>query len=223
MEKEISFLGEALLNPQKPFYAIIGGAKISTKIGVLKSLIGKVNGIFIGGGMAFTFLKAQGLTIGNSLCEDEHLAIAKEIIESCKNQNIRLILPTDHVVANAFSNLAKSQVVSAKEGISSGWRGMDVGPQTISEVLEMIKDAKTVLWNGPVGKFEVEEFAAGTKAIAKVLGSLKDATTIAGGGETVQAIHEAGLESAFSHISTGGGASLEFIEQGTLPGIEALE
>jgi len=213
LEKEIQFLGSHLQAPARPFYAIIGGSKVSTKIGVLKSLLTKVDALFIGGAMAFTFFKAEGLTIGNSLFEEACLSEAYEFLRACKEKGVQLFLPVDTMCEH--NNVFEGD-------IPDGFQGLDIGPKTIALWSTELKKAKTVLWNGPVGKFEVEEFSTGTKAIAKVLGSMKDTTTIAGGGETVQAIHESGLEEKFSHISTGGGASLEYIEQGTLPGIEAL-
>lgn len=222
MQKEIDFLGKHVKKPVPPFYAIIGGAKVSTKIGVLKALINKANALFIGGGMAFTFMKAQGIPIGNSLVEENMVQTANEIIALCKAKNVSLFLPTDIVAATSFENGAPSEVFDAKIGIADGYQGMDIGDKTIASWQKELVKGKTVLWNGPVGVFEFPNFAKGTKAIAACLAALSNATTIAGGGETVAAIQEANLADKFSHISTGGGASLEYIENGELPGIEIL-
>jgi phosphoglycerate kinase len=222
MEKEVEFLGRALLNPKKPFYAIIGGAKVSTKIGVLKSLIGKVDGLFIGGAMAFTFFKAQGKEIGASLFEADMLETAREILALCKEKGVPLYLPLDIVAARAFDNSANFDIFDPLQGIPEGFQGMDIGDKTVAKWKEVLQGGKTILWNGPVGVFEFKNFAKGTDAIAKLLASCRQAITIAGGGETCAAIGEAGLSSSFSHISTGGGASLEYIEQGTLPGLDVL-
>lgn len=226
MEKEIAFLGKALLEPKRPFFAIIGGAKISTKIGVLHALVEKSDGLFIGGAMAFTFFKAQGKAIGASLCEEEMVGTAKEIIAACQKKNIPLYLPVDTVATTQFDKDAPSEVFRMDSpkvsGIAEGWQGMDIGPKTIAVWKEALQKGKTFLWNGPVGVFEFPNFAKGTLAIAETLAALSGATTIAGGGETVAAIEGAGLKNRFSHISTGGGASLEYIEKGTLPGIEVL-
>lgn len=221
VEKEIQFLGQALKNPARPFYAIIGGAKISSKIGVLKALLEKVDALFIGGGMSYTFLKAQGFSIGDSIHEDALLEEAKEIIAEAKKRGIRLFLPQDTVVADRLTKDAVSRIVSTQEGIPAGFQGVDVGPKTVQEYSNAIKDAATVFWNGPLGVFEIPQFAKGTNAIALALARLK-AITIVGGGESVAAMDAAGVAYKMSHISTGGGAALEYIEQGTLPGIEAL-
>jgi phosphoglycerate kinase len=222
MEKEIEALGPALLKPERPFYAIIGGAKISSKLGVLKSLVAKVDGLFIGGGMAYTFMKAQGLPIGNSIHEDDYLQAAKELIELCAQKKIKLFLPIDIVVADRYSNEAKTQLVMLEKGIPEGFEGVDIGPKTIAAFSQELKDGKTVFWNGPLGVFEFPNFAKGTVAIAQVLANLSGAKTIIGGGDSVAAINQAGLEEKMTHISTGGGASMEYIEFGTLPGIDAL-
>lgn len=223
MEKEIAFLGEHLQNPQHPFYAIIGGAKVSTKIGVLKSLLNKLDAIFIGGGMAFTFYKAMGIPIGNSILEENMLPLATDIMRLCEEKGVKFFLPVDMLAATSFDNQANTEVVDMKGGIPEGYQGMDIGERTIALWVNELKKAKTVLWNGPVGVFEFPNFAKGTVEIAKALGSMTGAITIAGGGETVAAIQEANLTERFSHISTGGGASLEYIEKGQLPGITALE
>ena len=221
MEKEIKFLGSALLNPVRPFHAIIGGAKISSKIGVLQSLIKKVDALYIGGGMAYTFMKAQGIPIGNSIHEDEFLQAARDIVEACKKTNVKLLLPQDIVVADKIENDAKSQIVSEDKGIPNGFEGVDIGPKTIATFTAELAKAKTIFWNGPLGVFELTNFAKGTNAIAQVLATLS-ATTIIGGGDSIAAINKLGLADKMTHMSTGGGASLEYLEFGTLPGIEAL-
>lgn len=217
MQKEISFLGSILTNPKRPFYAILGGAKVSTKMGVIKALLKKVDGLFLGGGMAYTFFKAQGISIGGSIHEDEFLDDAKKFL----HDKDKLHLPVDVVIADAFKEEAHSKTISIKEGIPSGWQGMDVGPLTLKEWEKKLQDAKTVFWNGPLGVFEFPKFAKGTDEMAKFLSKLS-ATTIVGGGDSVAAINKLRLASKFSHVSTGGGASLEFIENGHLPGIDAL-
>jgi phosphoglycerate kinase len=221
LEKEIQFLGSAVLNPKRPFYAIIGGAKISSKIGVLRSLLTKVDGIFIGGGMAYTFFKAQGIEVGKSLHEDDLIPEAQKVMEQAKELGVDLFLPVDNVVADRLSDDAAIQVIPASEGIPLGEMGVDIGPHTIDLFSSKLKNAKTVLWNGPLGVFEVSEFSKGTKAIARTLANI-DAVTIVGGGDSTSAIHSVGYADRISHISTGGGASLEYIEYGKLPAIEAL-
>lgn len=222
MEKEIAFLGEAVAHPKHPFYAICGGAKVSTKLAVLKALIQKVDALFLAGGMAYTFFKAQGISIGNSISEESMLDVAKEIIEECKRKNVALYLPLDTVAAKDFANDAPFTTFEATTGIPDGYQGMDIGDKTIAAWGKELIKAKTILWNGPVGVFEFTNFAKGTFEIAKLLGSLKDSITICGGGETAQAVQDANCIEGFTHVSTGGGASLEYIEQGTLPGIEVL-
>lgn len=217
MEKEIAFLGEALKNPERPFLALIGGAKISSKFGVLKALSSKVDILAIGGGMAFTFFKAQGISVGNSLVEDSFLEKAKEILNSCKG----LLLPEDIVIAKSMEE-TKTEIISIKDGIPDGWMGLDIGPVTVQLFSEAIAKAKTILWNGPMGVFEKPSFAKGTEAIAKSFQNAS-AITIAGGGETVSALSKIEGKEKISHISTGGGASLEYLEFGTLPGISILE
>lgn len=221
MEKEINFLGDNLLNPKKPFYAIIGGAKVSSKIGVIRSLIKKVDGIAIVGGMAYTFLKSKGISIGESLCEDSFLETAQDVIQACEKHNVHLILPTDFIVADSFKNDANTKVMTIEEGIPTESQGLDIGPQSIKNVTEMLGNAKTILWNGPAGVFEFSAFAKGTFEIAKTLAN-SSATTIIGGGDSIAAIKSSGLDKRIDHISTGGGASLEYIEFGRLPGIDAL-
>ena len=210
MEKEIKALSPLLSNPGRPFYAIIGGAKISSKIGVIQKLLERVDGLFIGGAMAFTFLKAQGITIGNSMCED---------LKTVPKGNIHL--PIDLVIADAFSNDAKRQTVPTQQGIPPGWQGMDIGPQTVAAWGRLLKPAATIFWNGPVGVFEMPNFAAGTRKVAELLANSK-AMTVVGGGDSVAAVEQMGLGDKMTYLSTGGGASLEFLEFGHLPGIDAL-
>lgn len=221
LQKEIDFLGKALANPEKPFYAIIGGAKISTKIGVLQSLISVVDKIFIGGAMAYTFFKAQGLEVGKSLCEDEYLEQAKEIMNVAEKQKVSIILPIDTVITKEIKEQASSKVVSIQEGIPKEMEGVDIGPQTIKLFKQELKDAKTIFWNGPLGVFEVDEFAKGTEEVATFIANL-NCTTIVGGGDSIAALNKLHLANKISHISTGGGASLEYIEHHSLPGIDVL-
>jgi phosphoglycerate kinase len=213
VEKEIEQLSPLLHNPKRPFYAIMGGAKISGKMGIIRKLLDRVDGIFIGGAMSFTFMKAQGLPIGVSKAED--VAIVKGLPQE------KLHLPLDLVIADAFSNDAKRKTVLWKEGIPDGWQGMDIGPQTINAWAKQLGTAATVFWNGPLGVFEMAHFASGTRMIAEALARSK-AKTVVGGGDSVAAIEQMGLADKFSHLSTGGGASLEFLEFGHLPGIDAL-
>ena len=218
MEKEIEQLSPLLKSPARPFFALIGGAKISTKIGVIKNLLKLVDGLFLGGGMTFTFMKAQELEIGNSICEESEVSNAKEILKSGQN---KLHLPSDLVIADAFSDDAHRKIVLYREGIPKGWQGMDIGPQTIRKWSEQLQAAASVFWNGPMGVFEMPSFAQGTRSIAGVLAEAK-AKTIVGGGDSIAAIQEMGLGDRFAHLSTGGGASLEYLEFGHLPGIDAL-
>lgn len=221
MQKEIDFLKKHLESPQHPFYAIIGGSKISSKLGVLKSLLNKVDALFIGGGMVYTFLKSLGIEIGESIVEKDLIPEAKQFLEEAKSKNIPVYFPKDQVIANAFSNDAEKKIVYTEKGIPNGWRGMDIGPITRTEWANTLKNAKMIFWNGPLGVFEMPQFSEGTHDIASTLAHL-DAITIAGGGDSVAAINELGLLEKFSHISTGGGATLEFIEKGHLPGIDAI-
>lgn len=221
MEKEIDFLGHVVLNPQRPFHAIIGGSKISSKLGIIKALLKKADAILIGGGMAYTFLKAKGKKIGDSLCENDLLEEATIILEQSDIAKVPIILPVDHIIAKEAVEGAAKKVCTTSEGIPEGYKGLDIGPETLAKFTKELQKAKTVFWNGPLGFFEVPEFAAGTYEIAKVLSSLP-ATTIIGGGDSVAAIKNTGLESKITHISTGGGASLEYIELGDLPGINVL-
>ncbi len=221
MQKEIQHLEPLLKNPQPPFFVLIGGAKISSKIGVLKSLMKKVDGLYIGGGMAFTFMKAQGIEIGDSIFEETSLLEAENLLKECQAKKIPLHLPTDLVIADGFRNDATFKTISVSEGIPKGWMGMDIGPQTIEAWSADFQKAATLFWNGPVGVFEFAHFARGTQEMAKAIANL-NAMTIVGGGDSVAAINQLGLSSKFKHVSTGGGASLEYLELGKLPGIEAL-
>lgn len=217
MEKEIAFLFPLLQSPKHPFYAIIGGAKVSTKAGVINNLLKRVDALFLGGGMTFTFLKAKGIPIGNSLFEAEEVKRAKEILQSAKS----IYIPTDLVIADHFSNDANWKVIQSKEGIPDDWQGMDIGPETIREWSLLLQKPATVFWNGPLGVFEMPNFAKGTFEIAHAL-ARSDAEVIVGGGDSVAAIQQIGLGNKFAHLSTGGGAALEFLEFGHLPGIDAL-
>ena len=218
IKKELDFMGSALENPERPFVAILGGAKVSDKIGVIENLMEKVDTLIIGGAMAYTFLKATGKNIGNSLCEDEKLELAKDILEKAKQKNVKLMLPVDNIEAKSTDD----EVTKIVEEIEDGYAGFDIGPKTIEMYEKEIENAKTVVWNGPLGMFELEKFANGTMSIARKLAEL-DAITIIGGGDSASAIEKAGLSDKMSHISTGGGASLEFLEGKKLPGIEVLE
>ncbi|MFI5334848.1 MAG: phosphoglycerate kinase [Chlamydiales bacterium] len=221
MEKELSYLQPLLTNPERPFYAIIGGAKISSKIGVLKSLFSKVDALFIGGGMAYTFFKAEGVSIGESICEENQVSKAKDLLKESKLRDKPLFLPKDLVIANKVDQKAQTQIISALEGIPSGWQGVDIGPETRQIWAKELKKAKTIFWNGPVGIFEIPAFAKGTEQLAQTLATLAS-TRIIGGGDSVSAINHLGISKNFTHLSTGGGATLEFIEHGRLPGLEAL-
>lgn len=224
MRKEIEYLGRAVANPARPYVAILGGAKISGKIDVIENLMPKIDAMIIGGGMAFTFFQAQGFEIGDSLVEQEKVAMAKKILEDCKAKKMRLILPVDCVIGDRFDNDAQRKVVPVSK-IPVGWRGLDIGPETVKIIGMELRRAKTVVWNGPMGVFEMPNFAHGTLEVARLLAEATKAgaTTIVGGGDSAAAIAEAGLESAVSHVSTGGGASLEFLEGKTLPGLAALD
>lgn len=217
MDKELKYLGDAVNNPVRPLVAILGGSKVSSKISVIDNLLGKVDKLIIGGGMAYTFMAAKGYEVGDSLLEADYIDYAKDMMAKAGD---KLLLPIDTVVANAFDNDAETKIVP-EGGIEKGWEGLDIGPKTIEKFSDAVKDAKTVVWNGPMGVFEMPNFAKGTNAIAKVLSEI-DATTIIGGGDSVAAVNQAGLGSKMSHISTGGGASLEFLEGKELPGVAAL-
>ncbi|MGA3050682.1 MAG: phosphoglycerate kinase [Chitinispirillaceae bacterium] len=222
MEKEIEFLDEKVLkNPAKPFVAIIGGAKVSSKIAVLESLLNKVDKLIIGGGMAYTFFKARGIAVGKSLVEDDQIETAKKVLDAAAARKVTLLLPIDHVVAKEFSADAESKN-SIGVAIEEGWLGLDIGSETVKKFKEALAGAKTVFWNGPMGVFEFPKFAKGTTAIASTLADLPGAVTVIGGGDSVSAVKKAGVSAKMSHISTGGGASLELIEGKELPGIKAL-
>ncbi|RWW10963.1 hypothetical protein GW17_00025453 [Ensete ventricosum] len=224
MQKELDYLVGAVANPKKPFAAIVGGSKVSTKIGVIESLLGKVDVIILGGGMIFTFYKAQGYSVGSSLVEEDKLNLATTLLEKAKSKGVSLLLPTDVVVADKFAADAESKIVPAS-GIPDGWMGLDIGPDSIKSFSGTLESTKTIIWNGPMGVFEYEKFAVGTEAIAKKLADLSGSgvTTIIGGGDSVAAVEKAGLAAKMSHISTGGGASLELLEGKTLPGVLALD
>ncbi len=221
IKKEIDFLGNAVSNPERPFLAILGGAKVKDKIGVINALLDKVDDIIIGGGMAYTFMKAMGGNIGNSLCDNERLDYCLEIMAKAKEKGVNLLLPCDTVVADNFSNDANTKVAKAGE-IEDGWEGLDIGPETIEKFKETILNAKTIVWNGPMGVFEMPAFAKGTVSVAEFVAAA-DATTIIGGGDSAAAVEQLGFADKMSHISTGGGASLEFLEGLELPGIACLE
>ena len=221
IEKELEFLGSSLENPERPFVAILGGAKVSDKIGVIENLLEKVDTLLIGGGMAYTFYKAQGHGIGTSICEEDKLDLAKEILEKAKQKGVELLLPVDNHVSSEYSNDGESKFVESTE-IPEGFMGLDIGPKTIESFKEVIKAAKTILWNGPLGVSEFERFAEGTKQIARALAE-SNAVTIIGGGDSAAAIEKMGLADKMTHISTGGGASLEFLEGKVLPGIACLD
>jgi phosphoglycerate kinase len=221
LEKEIEYLGNAISEPRRPFVAIIGGAKISGKIDVLIHLLDKVDTIIVGGGMVFTFMRAQGLPIGRSLVEADRVELARETLERIRKSGVKLLLPLDHVVADAFSADANRKVV-ANDGIADGWMALDIGPRTIDLFTGAIRGAQTVVWNGPMGCFEMAPFATGTMAVAHAVAET-DCVSVAGGGDSVSAINQSGLADRFTHISTGGGASLEFLEGKVLPGIAALD
>ena len=221
MKKEIEYLVTALASPEHPFVAILGGAKVSDKIGVIKHLMGKVDAILIGGGMAYTFLRARGYEVGRSLVEDDKLMVAKELLKEVKEGTVDLRLPLDHVVAEEFTPDAEHKVVTNKE-IPPGWTAMDIGPQTIAAFSEVIKGAKTIVWNGPMGVFEIPTFAHGTEEVAKAVVA-SGALSIVGGGDSVAALRSLGLADKVTHISTGGGASLELLEGKTLPGLAVLD
>ncbi|MGL4730856.1 MAG: phosphoglycerate kinase [Clostridium sp.] len=221
IQKELKFLGEAVENPVRPFTAILGGAKVSDKINVINNLLEKVDNLIIGGGMAYTFLKANGYEVGNSLVEDDKLDYAIEMMKKAKDKNVNFLIPVDHVVANEFSKDAKAIITEGKD-IEKGYMGLDIGPKTIEIYKKAIMDSKTIVWNGPMGVFEFKNFANGTKSVGEALASNKEATTIIGGGDSAAAVNIFNLGEKMTHISTGGGASLEFLEGKELPGIVAL-
>ena len=221
IEKELNFLGTALENPERPFVAILGGKKVSDKIGVIKALLEKVDVLMIGGAMAYTFFKSMGYEVGNSICELDKLDLAKELMNEAKEKGVKFMLPVDTKIGKEFDPNTESKTVSYTE-IPEGWEGFDIGEETIKIYSEELKNAKTVVWNGPLGLFEFDQFAVGTNGIAQTLADV-DAVKIIGGGDSAAAVEKAGLAEKFTHISTGGGASLEFLEGKKLPGIEALQ
>jgi phosphoglycerate kinase len=222
MEKELTYLGKALTEPDKPFVAIIGGAKVSDKIQVIDNLLDKADAIIIGGGMAYTFLNAQGQSTGKSLVETDKIDVAKAALEKAKTKGVRFLLPVDHVLADKFAPNAKTQTFSGKGAFPEELMALDIGPKSIALFEDEIAEARTVIWNGPMGVFEMPAFARGTNEIAQAVARNHDATTIVGGGDSVAAIQQSGVADRITHISTGGGASLEFLEGKTLPGVAAL-
>jgi len=222
MEKELNFLGKVLTEPDRPFVAIIGGSKISGKIDVIDNLLDKADTLLIGGGMAYTFLNALGQSTGKSLVEADKVDVAKAALDKAKAKGVKLLLPIDHVLADKFAANAATQIFSGKGAFPADWMGLDIGPATIDLFAKEIADARTILWNGPMGVFELAPFAHGTNAIAEFVAANDEATSIVGGGDSVAAVHQAGVADKITHISTGGGASLEFLEGKTLPGVAAL-
>jgi len=222
MEKELTYLGKALESPEKPFVAIIGGSKISGKIDVIDNLLDKVDTLVIVGGMAYTFQRALGVTTGKSLVEEDKIEIAKEAIDKAKKNGVKLLLPVDNILADSFAPDAKTQPWDSSKNFPADWQGLDIGPKTIALITDVVAEAKTILWNGPAGVFEFPAFAVGTNAIANAVAENTAAISIIGGGDSVSAINQAGVADKITHISTGGGASLEFLEGKKLPGVEAL-
>jgi len=221
MEKELEYLGKALHNPKRPFVAILGGAKVSDKIGVIQNLLQKVDALLIGGGMAYTFFKAKGREIGKSLLEEEKLSLALKLMEQAKTRGVRFQLPLDDVIAGEIAVDAKTKVIPSNEPIPPGFMGLDIGSKTTEAYADEISGASTIVWNGPMGVFEIPAFARGTVEIAKAVAANRAATSIVGGGDSVSAVRQAGVTDQITHISTGGGASLEFLEGKKLPGVEA--
>ena len=223
MEKEIEYLGSAVENPVRPFVAILGGAKVSDKLAVVKNLLTKVDTLIIGGGMAYTFLKALGNNIGNSLCENDQIEYAKQMMETAKERGVKFLLPVDNIAADKFAPNANTQVVEGN--IPDGWMGLDIGPKSIALFSDAIKNAKTVVWNGPMGCFEMEKFSKGTFGVCEAVAQVKanGGISIIGGGDSVAAVNKSGLADKMSHVSTGGGASLEFLEGKELPGVVSLQ
>ncbi|MBU5486040.1 phosphoglycerate kinase [Clostridium sp. MSJ-11] len=220
IQKELKFLGEAVENPKRPFVAILGGAKVSDKINVINNLLEKVDALIIGGGMSYTFSKSQGFNIGNSLVEEDKIDYAKEMIEKAKAKGVKLLLPVDYVLADKFAADA-TPIITEDENVKEGYMGLDIGPKTAKIYADEVKKAKTVIWNGPMGVFEFDNFANGTIEVAKAMAE-SDATTVIGGGDSAAAVNQLGFGDKMTHISTGGGASLEFLEGIELPGIAAL-
>ena len=223
MEKEITYLGKALEDPEKPFVAIIGGSKISGKIDVINNLLDKVDTLIIVGGMAYTFQRALGVTTGKSLVEEDKIEVAREAIAKAKAKGVQLLLPVDNVLANSFAPDAKTKPWDTSVNFPTDWQGLDIGPKTITNIEDIITTARTIVWNGPAGVFEFPRFAVGTNAIARAVAANKAAISIIGGGDSVSAINQAGVANQITHISTGGGASLELLEGKTLPGLTVLE
>lgn len=221
IQKELKFLGEAVETPERPFVAILGGAKVSDKLGVINNLLDKVDTLIIGGGMGYTFLKAMGHEIGNSLCEDDKIDYVKEMMAKAEAKGVKLLLPIDNAVADKFADV--TPVITEDANIPAGHMGLDIGPKTIEEYVNTVNNSKTIVWNGPMGVFEFENFAQGTLAVAKAMAALTDATTVIGGGDSVAAVNQLGFGDKMTHVSTGGGASLEFLEGKELPGIVALD
>lgn len=221
IQKEIGIMGDALNNPKRPFLSILGGAKVSSKIGVIENLLDKVDGLMIGGGMSYTFAKAMGGRIGNSLCEDDKLDLAKEILAKAESKGVKVYLPIDTISAIEISADAET-IVTPTNDIPDGYEGLDIGPESTKKFVEAIAEYKTIIWNGPVGYSELDKFAQGTIAIGKALAANEDAITIIGGGDSAAAVEKFGLSEKMTHVSTGGGASLEFIEGKVLPGIDCL-
>ena len=222
IQKELKFLGEAVANPVRPFTAILGGAKVSDKINVINQLLDKVDNLIIGGGMAYTFLKSQGYEIGDSLLEADKVDYAKEMIEKAEAKGVKLYLPVDFKTADRFA--ADAEVaITEDQNIADGYQGLDIGPKTVEKFVDVVSNSKTIVWNGPMGVFEFEAFAGGTLAIAKAMAALEDATTVIGGGDSAAAVNQLGFGDKMTHVSTGGGASLEFLEGKELPGIVALD
>ena len=221
IQKELKFLGEALENPVRPFTAILGGAKVSDKIAVINELLEKVDNLIIGGGMAYTFLKAQGYEIGASLVEEDKVEYAKEMMEKAQTKGVKLLLPIDNTVSEKFAD--STPIITEDANIPDAHMGLDIGPKTIESYVDTVNNSKTIVWNGPMGVFEFEKFAKGTLAVARAMASLTDATTVIGGGDSAAAVNQLGFGDKMTHVSTGGGASLEFLEGKELPGIVALD
>jgi phosphoglycerate kinase len=222
LEKELEYLGKAMQNPERPFIAILGGAKVSDKIGVIRNLVGKVDSLLIAGGMAYTFLKAAGQQIGKSLVENDKLDLARQLQEEANAKNVKLLLPVDHIVAEKMDAQARPRTIGEGQPMPPDMMALDIGPRTVELFSAQIARARTIVWNGPMGVFELEPFSHGTMKIARVVAQNSAATSIVGGGDTVSAVHNAGVADKITHISTGGGASLEFMEGKKLPGVEAL-
>lgn len=222
MEKELTYLGKALTEPDKPFVAILGGAKVSDKIQVIQNLLSKVDALLIGGGMAYTFLKSKGQDVGKSLLEADKLEVAREAMQAAERRGVKFLLPVDHILADRFAPDARTQVFAGDAAFPADWMALDIGPQTADLFDQEIARARTIVWNGPMGVFEMPAFARGTMQVAQAVADNAEATTIVGGGDSVAAVHAAGVAGKITHISTGGGASLEFLEGKKLPGVEAL-